>query len=88
MLAAARPVVEVGTVRARGFVVFRSGHATGCLGADARKHRRIVVRDVLCLLSLSGGVSTPTILACRVRAVAMGCLATTAIGERMCPAVA
>jgi hypothetical protein len=43
VLAAARPVVEVGTVRARGFVVFSTGHATGCLGADARKHRRIVV---------------------------------------------
>jgi hypothetical protein len=46
VLAAARPVVEVGTVRARGFVVFSTGHPTGCLGADARKHRRIVVPDI------------------------------------------
>ena len=29
VLTAARPVVEVGTVRARGFVVFSTGHATG-----------------------------------------------------------
>ena len=54
-----------------GFVVFSPGHATGCLGADARQHRRIIVPDVPPLLSSSSGVSDPSLAWC-VCAVAMG----------------
>lgn len=67
--AAARP-----GLRARGFVVFSPGHATGRLGADTGRTGASSCVMYLCFLSLSNVVSAPTILVRCVCAVVMGSL--------------
>jgi hypothetical protein len=46
VLPAPRAVMELGTVRARAFIVFRAGHAVRRLGIDPRTFRRTLLGDM------------------------------------------